>query len=497
MPFTIPSYEDVRDQSLAFFRNRFPGKDSHLESFVGKTARALARLISQFHRSVNSVDNDSVPSKSTSTAGLDRHAFTYGLPTTVAGQYGRKGATTSSGGAGNCTGVNGTVFSDGLLLTASDGVTIVKLSGAVTITVGTSVAAVFVGVTTGTASNLPAGSVLTWQSTPSGADSTVTLSSPLAGATDSESDSDLLARIWGRLQNPPKGGTASDFRTWAEEVSGIFRAYVYPLRGGMDSVQVLVTAAGTGTARKPSTATKEEVDDFIVGDPTEGVEGQRPTAMEGYLTLLPYMPVSSGLVIRLRMTPSIPKFAFDWALGLTTFTVASYAPGVITTNEALPTSLKTAVDLYTNGIAQAPRLQVMSTGAVVPLVVQVTAYNSGAKTLMLGALPAGWVTPTGSDVLYPGGPIVFPIATALLAYIDSLGPSRASGYANVNDSWEDTAAIFRLAEVALDQTSDGIAMAKNCLSGGVTINGSATDVQATDDFNGVQLLYAKSIAVTD
>jgi len=46
-----------------------------------------------------------------------------------------------------------------------------------------SVVGKFIAVTPGTAGNLPVGTVLTWQSPPSGADSTVTLTSPLRGAS--------------------------------------------------------------------------------------------------------------------------------------------------------------------------------------------------------------------------------------------------------------------------------------------------------------------------
>jgi hypothetical protein len=54
------------------------------------------------------------------------------------------------------------------------------------------------------------------------------------------------------------------------------------------------------------------------------------------------------------------------------------------------------------------------------------------------------------DLVYAGGPVVDPIANTILAYIDSLGPSRQSGYANPLDPWEDKIAISRLADIVLE-----------------------------------------------
>lgn len=495
MPLKLPTLDDMVAAGLAIWRNRWPGKDSHTESFIGKEARAMAAFLASFHRSVEAVDNDAVPSSKTSTAGLDRFAYTFGLESDVAGTYGRKGpqAATTAGMA-QCTGTNGTVFPDGAQLLAPDGATILKLSGAVTIP-GTppgtgSVTGSFVAVTKGTVGNLPIGTVLQWISPPSGADATVTLTVAISGGVDSETDPAVLARIFDRLQRPPASGNAADFRRWAE-AAGAYRAYVYPVKKGSDSVVVVLTAPGSGRFRIPAGAVQTAVDASIGKLITE--------FCEGYESALPYMlPSGQGAKIRLRMVPRLSKYAFDWSLGTSPFTVASYAagpPGVITMNQALPASLTAAVDA-----GKKPRLQVMSTGGpVVPVPVAVTAYNAGAQTLTLDTpLPASWVAPTSGDAVYPFGPMVTAVAAAIVSYVDSLGPSRASGKADVNDPWEDTIELARLAQVALDVTdTDGTRFASNAILSGITINGSNADLQATDDLNGIQLLYATSVAITD
>jgi uncharacterized phage protein gp47/JayE len=118
----------------------------------------------------------------------------------------------------------------------------------------------FISVTKGTKANLSTGSILTWISPPIGISSTITLTSALQKARDAESDMELLARLLQRIQNPQRGGTAADYRFWAENsfnvLTGaaldIFRAYTYPLRDGLGTVDEFATLNGSGTARAPS-----------------------------------------------------------------------------------------------------------------------------------------------------------------------------------------------------------------------------------------------------
>lgn len=516
MPIPIPDYETVTwPQVLAFWRNRFPGKDTHTESFLGKASRATARTIQYFFSSLQSVDNDTVPNSATSRAQLNNMAFAYGLLSNL-GSFGPNGATTSSGGIAALVGTLGTTFTDGLLLTAPDGTTVLKLSGTQTVP-GTppgtgSVNGNIVAVTPGTGGNLPAGTVLTWQSPPSGATGTVTLSTGLSGAIDTETDKALLDRVLARWQTPPKGGARQDYRSWAESVSGVLRAYVYPRRDGTGSVDVVITAGGTGSGRKPSSAVQTSTQNYIDGSVLPFNEGQRPITACAVYVNLPYI-AAGGLTIRIRVVPSASKYAFDWALGATVFTVASYSSGVITMTQTLPASLMAAIDAYKASptTVPAPRLQVMSTSLAAPgIATPITAvdYNAGAQTITLGTIPGSWTPPSATDPVYPYGsavPLVAQGAVPLLdiggvqGYVDSLGPSRASGYANDLDVWDDTCRIFSLGQVALDTIdADGVSRPiKSVPAGGVFINGASADVEATDDINGIQLLTVSQIAITD
>jgi hypothetical protein len=352
-------------------------------------------------------------------------------------------------------------------------------------------------VTAGIAGNLPINSILSWQSPPPGADATVVLTgSGLTGGLDGETDTALLQRIYDRLQQPPKGGAPVDYRTWAQAGTPLItRAYVYPLHGGTGTVHTVLTTGGSGTARKP-TVTAQGLSDAYVAT-------VRPAAMAGYLSLLPAMPALNGLTILARMKPSAAIYNFDWIDTLHVYTVAGYTPpagalaATLTINWPAPATLQAAI-----AGALLPGLQVSSTGKPPVMVpVHVTAIDGTFEVLTLeNPLPTGWIAPTVGDRVYANGPVVAPIAAALLAYVDGLGPSRADGYADPNDPWEDTCAIARLTRCALDVTAtDGVTvLASNlAIAGGMTINGAAVDVQGAADIAGApELLYAASILVT-
>jgi uncharacterized phage protein gp47/JayE len=516
----IPSYDSILAQVLAFFRNRFPGKDTHTESFLGKAARAIARSISYFLVSLQSVDQDAVPSTKTSLQALTNMAFAYGLPSNQGG-YGANGAVAASGGAALFSGTRGQPIPDGTSLLAPDGVTQLKTSGLQTIP-GTPpgadvVTCSVIAVTAGVAGNLSAGTTLTLPSPPSGINGTATMTSPTTNGLNSESQLALLARVLGRWQNPPKGGASPDYRTWAESRTGVARAYVYPKRQGTGTVDVVVVAGGTGAARKPSAAVQTDVNNYINGNATSNppVQGQRPVTSSGTNVLLPNVSLT-GLAIRVRVIVSAPKYAFDWSLGASSLTVSTWSSPTLTTVESLPASLTAAVDAYlaTPTTVSPPRLQVVATGlpssSPVAVPVYVIAYNAGAKTLTLQTpLPSSWTAPVAGNPIYPYGSAV-PIAAqgarasstpvvigGIQGYVDSLGPSKASGYANPLDSWDDTASYIACGRAALDELDvDGAKPVSRVIA--ATINGSAADVQAADTLaNGVQLLTCASIAITD
>ncbi|WP_337050269.1 baseplate J/gp47 family protein, partial [Serratia fonticola] len=60
--------------------------------------------------------------------------------------------------------------------------------------------------------------------------------------TDDESDKSLLARLLELIRRPPAGGNKYDYHRWAMDVPGVTAAYVYPLRRGLGTVDVVITS---------------------------------------------------------------------------------------------------------------------------------------------------------------------------------------------------------------------------------------------------------------
>ncbi|MGH6995606.1 MAG: baseplate J/gp47 family protein, partial [Stellaceae bacterium] len=322
-----------------------------------------------------------------------------------------------------------------------------------------------------------------------------------------EANASLLGRIYARLQKPPKGGAAADYATWAfEATGGAVRGYVYPLRDGTGTVELVLTQYASGLGRKPTQEQINAVTDAIVGTATTA--GLRPCTAEGFRVLSPYttsparlpgMYMSpSGLTIKLRMIASAQKFAFDWQCGGAPLSVVAYGvssgPGgtpAITLAAPAPPTLVAAI-----GSGRQPRLQIFSAGIAAPLPVAVAGITDGNMVLALAAPLT--TPPAAGDAIYPFGPLVQPIARAALAYVDGLGPSRQSGCADPLDPWEDVCAIARLEQVALNATdSDGATRLASNVATAATVNGASQDVQAQDGYLGVELLWCSAIIVCD
>jgi uncharacterized phage protein gp47/JayE len=90
----------------------------------------------------------------------------------------------------------------------------------------------------GLAGNTPAGSVLALASPIAGVNSTITLVSPIDGATDIESLPALRTRMLEAYAAPARAGTPADYIRWAKQVPAVTRAWAK--RNGMGAGTVLV-----------------------------------------------------------------------------------------------------------------------------------------------------------------------------------------------------------------------------------------------------------------
>lgn len=496
MSLPTQSRADIEKRILAYFRTAFPGFPLDTKKFLGRTARASANTIWGFQGALEQVEVDIVPSAQTSDDVLSAWAVLLGLPD-GAGGFGRAVPSAASGGVATLTGVKGTVYPLNAIATAEDGTTQILLTSSVTIPGGPpglgSITGNFDALTTGTVGNLPVGSILTWQSPPAGADPTFTLTSPLGGGVDLESNSSVFSRIVSRLQNPPRGGVSEDYHIWAQEAAGVVGVYVYPKRSGTGTVDVVITTGGSGQGRIPSIT--------IVANAQAIIDSLRPAGAEAVTVYAPSMPNANGHVIKVRVVPENINNKFDWDDTSGPFSVNTYTPGApakLKLNTIAPDSLKNAINNFIASTGLKPRLQVISTGSVINVPVGCVAFvDSGGKTeLTLETLPPAWVPPTPTDAVYAFGPAVTPIATGILFLIDSLGPSKVSGYADTFITWDSKLTISAIIGVAQDALgSDGSVLISEVPVGGATIDNVVADIEGTDT-SIPELLYAKHIIVT-
>ncbi|WPU22556.1 baseplate J/gp47 family protein [Cedecea neteri] len=96
--------------------------------------------------------------------------------------------------------------------------------------------------------------------TPAGLDSSVAIG-VMSGGTDEETDAELLTRLLEIIRRPPAGGNKYDYKRWALEVAGVSAAYVYPLRRGLGTVDIVVTSAGGLPSQDVLDRVKAHIDD--------------------------------------------------------------------------------------------------------------------------------------------------------------------------------------------------------------------------------------------
>lgn len=452
----IPTESEILALCYGFFQVQPTISDAPLGegTFEGDLARALAGCLGSVLEVERGIYNDAIPTVVTdetgaqktecSTAALDLWAYVLGLPSnTGAGKYGRNGAQPAKGGGGTASGIAATVIPTGSLLTDPSGQVVLQLRTGVTIP-GSGLQPVTIdAVTNGAAGNLPAGTRLRWQSPPVGLSPEVVLTLPTVNGYDTESDLSLALRIVDVLQSPPEGGTAADYKRWSEaaldpdgRLIGILKAYVYPHREGTLTVTVVPTIGGSGPARDPGALKAAQLQNFL--------DSLRIVTDTVYV-VRPWVNPAEDLEIHLRYQAA-PGFQADWNYTsvLPTITSGSGTSIVINTS-APPPEMAAAIDT-----GRKPRWHTQLNGSAIPFQARALSYavdTPGAGQCTITSDTALPVAPLGNTLLWPGGPAVIPIAQAVLAHIDSIGPSRESGYAS--EEWEDAVTVAGIAAATI------------------------------------------------
>jgi uncharacterized phage protein gp47/JayE len=207
------------------------------------------------------------------TEWLDRHGDIWLV--NADGTTGRKSSATASGSV-TMTGTPGIVVPAATQL--SDGT--ITYATTADITLGSSPVAVNItAIDPGAAGNHVAGDILNLVSALPGVDGSATVVD-LSGGADTETDNELRQRILKRIQQPPMGGSASDYEQWALAVPGVTRAWAAPEQGtGTITVRFLMDDLRASDDGWPTPADIQTVADYI--------DTKRPVTVKDCYVLAP------------------------------------------------------------------------------------------------------------------------------------------------------------------------------------------------------------------
>lgn len=225
MPFERPSLQALTDQIRNDLQSRLGQDDPLRRSDAEAYARVLSGAVHGLYGYIAYIALQILPD----TADIDqllRWCSLYKID--------RKQAAVAVGTATFVTTV-GAVIPLGTTIKALDGEEYETIVDGIATT--TSLTLAIQAVTSGAAGNRLAGQPMTLVSPLAGVNSTATGSELSAGA-DIEDIESLRARLIARIQQPPHGGDAEDYVSWALEVPGVTRAWVYPLEMGPGSVSL-------------------------------------------------------------------------------------------------------------------------------------------------------------------------------------------------------------------------------------------------------------------
>lgn len=228
MPFSRPTLKTLIDRAIADINARLPEGDARLAgSVLNVLAYVNGGAANGLYGYLDWLAQQLMPD-TCETEHLDRWASIWGVT--------RKAASPAAGSV-TFTGTTGVTIPAGTLLQRVDGQQF-KTTADATLAAGTVNASV-VALTSGAASNTAAATAINLVSPVAGVNSAGSVAAPgLSGGADAETDSALRGRLLSRIQSPPKGGAQDDYVSWALEMSGVTRAWVYPAELGPGTVTV-------------------------------------------------------------------------------------------------------------------------------------------------------------------------------------------------------------------------------------------------------------------
>lgn len=347
MPFARPSLSDLRIQVAQDIASALPGADPLLRfSNLGIVGSVLAGLAHLHYGYIDWISLQATPFTAT-----DEFLEAWGA---LKGVF--RLAASSASGTVQFAGTNGTLLPSGSHLVRGDGKTFkttadgTVASGSVTVpaTADADPAGLL-----GAFGNTDAASAMSLAQSIAGIQSTGTVATAFTGGADLETDANLRSRVLLAYQNPPHGGDADDYVTWARDVPGVTRAWCVPHGYGAGTVLVFVmfddaeSAHGGFPQGTNGCATGETRDTAATGD-------QLAVAN----SIFPLQPVTA-LVYVIAPTANTVNFTISGLSGASSDTKAAVGAAI--------TSVFRANSGITAGPSVVPLSYIESAIAAVPL----------------------------------------------------------------------------------------------------------------------------------
>lgn len=304
MPFTTPDYRQIRADILRDIANQLPaaatGDDSDFAVRANATASAVEGLYEHQQWLVRQIFPDTADADT-----LERHASLRAITRKVAA---------FSTGVVQFSGTVGSAVPIATEAKTNDGVAFVTTAVGVIGAGGTADIAAQ-AVLAGVSGNQAAAAPLALTAAPAGVQSAATIVS-MTGGADIETDAGLLARLLFSLRQPPMGGAAHDYFTWAMEVPGVTDAYVLTQRRVINGVDVVIEAVGGPPSAQ------------LIADVTAYINNVRPVCVD-----------------LLVMAPQLVAVNITAALTLSGTTLAAATTRINTTLAAYFSSLRVGDDV--------------------------------------------------------------------------------------------------------------------------------------------------------
>lgn len=253
MPFNRPSLPEIRDRIRADIRSRLPdARPEQRRSLLGILADVDAGGLHGVYGFLDYLSREVTPYTAEDT--LTDWARVWGLS-----QQSAQAAT----GSITVTGDEGVTVPEGRELEGSSGA-LYTTTGSATITSGNAEVPVEAN-EAGTEGNLAAGETLRFVSALAGVDGEATVAGDgLTGGADAETRSRLRERLLERIQEPPHGGAAADYRRWARDAHpDVTREWVSPNEVQEGTVTVRIMTDGATADGIPEASVVTAVQDYI------------------------------------------------------------------------------------------------------------------------------------------------------------------------------------------------------------------------------------------